>query len=95
MKTDRILPIEKEHISRLRFSKEDVCKDAHEKSKRDKDLSRAQSLGNLMKNKVHLTFKDAEGQVYQVHTTVWAYGEDFVCLKADIFIPVKAILEVK
>ena len=95
MKTDTILPIGKENISGLRFSSEDVCKHAQDHAKRDQDLLRAQSLGNLLKNKVRITFKDAEGQVYQVYTTVWAYGKEYVCLKADICLPVKAILEVK
>jgi hypothetical protein len=95
MKMDTIVLIEKEKISGLHFSSEDVCKNAHDHSKRDQDLLRAQSLGNLLKNKVHITFKDADGQVYQVYTTVWAYGKDFVCLKADICLPVKAIIEVK
>ena len=95
MKTDTILPIEKENNPGLRFPSEDVCKDAHAHAKRDQELLRAQSLGNLLKNKVRITFKDAEGHVYQVYTTVWAYGKDFVCLKADICLPVKAILEVR
>ena len=49
MKTDTILPIEKENISGLRFSSEDVCKHAQDHAKRDQDLLRAQSLGNLLK----------------------------------------------
>lgn len=87
--------IEKELISQLKFSKIDVLEHAEDIKRRSFDLNRAQTLGNLLKNKVSITFQDNEKKTYRVHTTIWAVGSDFVCLKADICIPIKSILEVE
>ncbi|MGY6521557.1 MAG: hypothetical protein ACXIUD_07505 [Mongoliitalea sp.] len=87
--------IEKELITQLRFSKSEVLESAEAIKKREFDLNRALALGNLLKNKVDITFQDADQRTYRVHTTIWAVGSDFVCLKADICIPIKSILEIE
>ncbi|WP_291784014.1 hypothetical protein [Cecembia sp.] len=86
--------IEKENIRNLQFCKKEVLLDPAERSKRSFDLNRAQSLGNLLKNKVSITFETADEKVYKVHTTIWAVGSDFICLKSDICIPINCILEI-
>ncbi|RZS96225.1 hypothetical protein [Cecembia calidifontis] len=87
--------IEKEQIKQLKFCRKEVLSDPEARKKRDFDLMRAQALGNLLKNKVYITFETADEKVYQVHTTIWAVGSEFVCLKSDICIPINCILELE
>jgi hypothetical protein len=89
MKTIEI--INKEQISSLKFSKKEVLLTADELSKRTLNLYRAQTLGNLLQSKVKLVFETANGSLYQVETTVWAVGNDFICLKGGMVIPVNSI----
>ena len=92
MKT--ITRIEKEAIRHLSFSKREVLSSPEQKKQREASLHRSQTLGNLLQTKIYLTFESADGTIYQVHTTVWAVGADFVVLKEGIYLPVSAILEV-
>ncbi|WBL43664.1 hypothetical protein PBT90_03035 [Algoriphagus halophytocola] len=92
MKT--IETIQKESISQLTFSKKEVLVDPEERKQRMADLYRSQTLGNLLQSKVKLIFETSDGQNYQVDTTVWAVGNDFISLKGGITIPVHAILKV-
>lgn len=92
MKTVEI--IEKEQIKNLKFCRKEVLTDEQSKKRRGFDLMRAQALGNLLKNKVNITFTTEDEKLYQVNTTVWAVGTDFVSLKSDTHIPINAILEV-
>ena len=92
MKT--IEKIEKEKINELRFSKKEVLQDSMAIRRRNFDLMRAQALGNLLRSKSTITFEDAQGNAYQVCTTVWAVGDKFVSLKCNRHIPINAILEV-
>lgn len=89
MKTIEI--IDKEQISSLQFSKKEVLLTADELSKRTADLYRAQTLGNLLQSKVKLVFETANGSLCQVETTVWAVGNDFICLKGGVVIPINSI----
>lgn len=92
MKTIEI--IEKESIPQLTFSKKEVLVDPEERKQRMADLYRSQTLGNLLQSKVKLIFETSDGQSYQVDTTVWAVGSDFVSLKGGVTIPIHAILKV-
>lgn len=92
MKT--IEKIEKEKIGSLKFCKKEVLGDEMARRKRAFDLMRAQALGNLLHSKVTITFEDAAEHLYQVTTTVWAAGNEFVSLKCNTHIPVNSILEV-
>lgn len=65
-----------------------------DRKKRLADLYRSQTLGNLLQTKVKIIFETADEQVYQVNTTVWAVGSDFISLKGGVYIPINAILEV-
>lgn len=93
MKT--IQTIDKETIKSLKFCKKEVLDTPSERKRRNFDLMRAQALGNLLKNKVYITFETADEKVYRVHTTVWAVGSEFLCLKADICIPINCIIDVE
>jgi hypothetical protein len=91
----RILEIiNKEQISNFQFSKKDVLSSKEDQKLRMADLQRAQTLGNLLQSKVKLTFESAEGIVYQVETTVWAVGNDYVSLKGGKVIPIISIHKV-
>ncbi|MFL0682594.1 MAG: hypothetical protein ACJLTB_05070 [Algoriphagus aquaeductus] len=92
MKT--ITLIEKEQISQLNFGKKEVLNIPEDRKKRLADLYRSQTLGNLLQTKVKIIFETADEQVYQVNTTVWAVGSDFISLKGGVYIPINAILEV-
>ncbi len=92
MKTITI--IEKEQISQLQFAKKEVLQNPEDRKKRLSDLFRSQTLGNLLQTKVTITFEAADDQTYQVHTTVWAVGSDFISLKSGIYIPIHAIVQV-
>ena len=92
MKTITI--IEKEQISQLQFAKKEVLQNPEDRKKRLSDLFRSQTLGNLLQTKVTITFEAADDQMYQVHTTVWAVGSDFISLKSGIYIPIHSIVQV-
>jgi hypothetical protein len=92
MKT--ITQVEKENISKLAFGKREVLTSPEDQKARMADLNRAQTLGNLLQTKVKLLFEAADGQTYQVETTVWAVGQEFISLKGGIYIPITAILQV-
>lgn len=92
MKT--IIQIQKENIPQLQFGKSDVLENPEDQKKRMIDLYRSQTLGNLLQSKVKLTFETSDQMVYQVETTVWAVGTDFISLKGGIFIPIRAIIAV-
>ncbi|MHA7130011.1 hypothetical protein [Algoriphagus namhaensis] len=92
MKTLEI--IEKERLSEIAFSRNEVLSNPEDRKIRHADLERAQTLGNLLQTKVKITFESLEGIHYQVQTTVWAVGTDYISLKGGKTIPVRAILSV-
>lgn len=79
--------IQKEAISKLQFSKTEVLTDIMAKQIRNSALTRALRLGNLLKNKVNIYFKDVEDNLMRVHTTIWGLTADAVILKQGIIIP--------
>lgn len=86
--------IEKEDIPNLKFSKTEALQSKKKRSLRSHHLHRATQLGNLLKNKVHIYFKDQSDKLMRVHTTIWAVTTDFVILKQGITIPKRSILYV-
>ncbi|WP_420574881.1 hypothetical protein [Kordia sp.] len=84
--------IQKEDIPTLKFSKTEILKNPKNRSLRSHYLQRATKLGNLLKNKVTIYFKDHTNQLMQVTTTIWAVTTDFVVLKQGITIPKRSIL---
>ncbi len=93
MKTVEI--IEKENLSRINFSKEEVLKSDEDIRLRKSALDRAQTLGNLLQTKVHILFESKDGKLTEVHTTVWAVGEKFISLKGGTVIPIHRIHRVR
>ena len=83
--------IQKEDIPTLKFSKTDILKSPKKRNLRAYYLSRATKLGNLLKNKVTIYFKDHTNQSMQVNTTIWAVTSNFVVLKQGITIPKRSI----
>lgn len=79
--------VQKEYIPLIKFPKEDVFQDKSQKSLRAYYLNRASQLGNLLKNKVNIYFKDAENKLMRVHTTIWAVTQNSVILKKGTIIP--------
>ncbi len=86
--------VDKEGIKNLKFSKREVLREEADIRRRTFDLMRAQALGNLLKNKVNITFETADERIFQVNTTVWAVGSEYVSLKQSVCIPINAILQV-
>lgn len=84
--------IEKEEIDQLQFSKLEVLQEVEEKSLRKHNLGRALQLGNLLKNKVDIYFKDVEENLMRVNTTIWGVTSDAVILKQGILIPKNRIV---
>ena len=79
--------IPKEQVSTLQFSKTEVLQNKKKKVLRAHYLNRAAQLGNLLKNKVNIYFKDADDKLMRVHTTIWAVTTDSVILKQGVTIP--------
>ncbi len=79
--------VQKENIPELKFPKEDVFQDKGQKSLRAYYLNRASQLGNLLKSKVNIYFKDAENKLMRVNTTIWAVTQNSVILKKGTIIP--------
>ncbi|WP_075349593.1 hypothetical protein [Algoriphagus marinus] len=92
MKTIEI--IDKEQISNFQFSKKEVLLTPDDLKRRFADLQRAQTLGNLLQSKVKLIFETADSRIFQVETTIWAVGNDFISLKGGMVIPINAIHKV-
>ncbi|NVJ84799.1 MAG: hypothetical protein HWE15_00740 [Algoriphagus sp.] len=87
--------IDKEEVSNIPFSKKDVLTHPDDIKTRLDNLHRSQTLGNLLQTKVKITFLSTDGKIYEVHTTVWAVGAEFVVLKGGITIPIRSISRVE
>jgi len=83
--------VQKEDIPSLKFSNIEILKTPKKRNLRSYYLDRATRLGNLLKNKVTIYFKDHTNQLMKVNTTIWAVTTDFVVLKQGITIPKKSI----
>jgi len=88
-----IMRIEKEEISKLHFAHEEVLVEKQLKVERNRDLNRGLILGNAFHTKVRIVFENGLN-MYQVETTIWGLGQDFVLLKQGVFIPRQRIHKV-
>jgi len=96
MKTsEKIYPSSKEYVYALRFPKEDVITNQADKKTRLFCLKRAMRLGNLLKNKVSIYFKDSHDKLIQIKTTVWGVTQKDVILKKGTTIPLHRIVAVE
>ncbi|EON78557.1 hypothetical protein ADIS_0907 [Lunatimonas lonarensis] len=89
-----ILKIDKEAVREITFSKTDVLVDEEAKKLRNHDLHRAQILGNGSKGKVSITFEAENKKAYQIETTIWCVGSQFITLKGGLAIPISSIAKV-
>ncbi|MGM0945036.1 MAG: hypothetical protein ACQEW9_07605 [Bacteroidota bacterium] len=88
------IKIEKEFIPNLRFGAREVLQSPEDIRMRLFELERSQTLGNLLQTKVRITFQSSDEQIYEVRTTVWAVGSQFILLKGGITIPIHSILQI-
>jgi hypothetical protein len=86
--------VEKDQIQGLQFSKNEVLSDKEELILREQELQRAMKLGNTLKQKVKIFFKDQKSNKY-IETTVWHANSNHVVLKGGITIPVNRIYKVE
>lgn len=82
--------IEKENIEGLKFPNQDVLNSPDEIKKRQSDLERALSLGNMEQIKIKIFFEDTQSPKY-VETTVWGVTDKRVILKQGLVIPINRI----
>ncbi len=94
MKLSRATEVRKEDLHLLTFPEKDVLATEQERAMRKYYLKRALSLGNLYHDKVFISFYDANGENYYVHTTIWAICEDVINLKCGQVLPIRAISEI-
>lgn len=87
--------ISKEEISDLKFFKDtNILNQEHSKYLQSK-LLKAERLGNAYHGKVKITFKQHDGHLLTVETTVWATTSDYVTLKGGVNIPTYSITDVE
>lgn len=79
--------VDKDQIQGLQFSNNEVLSDKEE-------LQSAMKLGNTLKQKVKIFFKDQKSNKY-LETTVWHANSNHVVLKGGITIPVNRIYKVE
>lgn len=86
--------IDKQMVGELKFDTNDVLKSEEEKLKRQDSLSKAMLLGNAIKHKVKIYFKDKESNKH-IETTVWHATQSHISLKGGVVLPVKSIYKVE
>ncbi len=83
--------IEKEEVIQLSFKNKS---DREINQEIIKKLEEATFLGNSIHHKVHIVFEDDEC-LKEIHTTIWATGTRFICIKGGMWIPIDRIIDVK
>lgn len=89
------IAIPKEQVGDFAFYNTDVFDCSLEKARRNYQLQRAMSLGNLYQHKVNIEYKLDTGERHKVYTTVWTICPDYVILKGGRGIPIKAITNIR
>jgi len=87
--------IQKEDINKLKFSLAETLNKPEDIALRTHYLKSASKLGNLLKTKVKIYFKDYSNKLMIVHTTIWAVTTNFVVLKQGITIPMNSIVYIE
>jgi hypothetical protein len=85
--------VDKSKIPQLKFYNEDVLSN-EESMARERDLHRALYLGNSLKHKVKIFFKDKESIKY-TETTIWDANHHHIYLKSGIILPVKSVYKIE
>lgn len=92
--SEKIYNTSKEYIYALKFPQQDVISDNNSKKIRLFCLERAMRLGNLLKNKVTIYFKDSQEKLIRIKTTVWGVTQKDVILKKGITIPLHRVVSI-
>ena len=87
--------VEKEVIPAMHFAKQDVLTDPIAKARRRRNAHQATLLGNGYHHKVYITFRNAEGELFQVNTTIWEADDEFISLKCGTVLPLKTIVDIE
>lgn len=88
------MSIDKEVIPFLNFGDQDVLSQDFDRKKRMLDIANAMVLGNSLKRKVKIVFRDLDSEKC-VETTIWMATEDNVVLKSSTMIPMKSVLRIE
>lgn len=83
--------VEKEIISSLSFRDKSQVEQHPNLQDQIKNATR---LGNGYHTKVSIVFQD-DDSVKRVDTTIWAFGNKYICLKGGVWLPISRIVEVK
>lgn len=83
--------IEKELVKELTFKHPVKLKQDPELRRR---LDEATRLGNGYHTKVGIIFHDDDG-LKRINTTIWATGNNHICLKGGMWLPIDHIVELK
>jgi uncharacterized protein (UPF0248 family) len=86
--------INKEAISGLHFSSQDVLVLVNEIKERKTNAEIGLLLGNNYKCKVKIIFEDSES-IKQVETTIWGLTDMHIILKGGVTIPLHRIYKVE
>lgn len=86
--------VDKFKVSELIFDKGDVLQSEEEKSKREESLTKAMMLGNSVKHKVRIYFRDRESDKH-IETTIWHANSNHISLKGGLVLPVRSIYKVE
>lgn len=87
--------IEKEQLPQIQFIKSDVLTEKPMQARRQENLMRALMLGNNYRCKVKITFKTDTGFIKQVETTIWSITDKYLLLKGNLFIPIRAMVDLE
>lgn len=90
----KIHSTKKEFLYALKFTEEDVIQTRLEQELREHSLYRAMYLGNVLKNKVRIYFKDSLRRTIFIETTIWGVTKEDIILKKGVTLPIKSILEI-
>lgn len=82
--------IEKEFIDTLHFPHTDVLEEKEDIQRRNSELNRALSLGNLEHSKIKIFFEDDQSRKV-VETTIWGVTDEKIILKQGVVIPINRI----
>jgi hypothetical protein len=86
--------VEKDTIKKLMFANKDVLSTKEAALERRDNLQKAVMLGNAIKHKVKIFFRDKQSNKH-VETTVWHVDERHISLKGGITLPVSSIYKVE
>ena len=87
-------PTKKEFLYALKFTEEDVIKTRQEQELRMHSLNKALYLGNALKNKVRIYFRDSLDRIIYLDTTIWGVTKEDIILKKGVTLPIKSIIAI-